>query len=107
MTDKVLLGLTGLATDVQSVSQLLRFKLNMYRLKEVRGRICSMSMLMNMPNFSAFGQERDMKVQTFTHLLSSTLYEKRFGPWFTEPVIAGLTEDNKPFISGMDLIGER
>jgi len=29
----------------------------------------------------------------------------RFGPWFTEPVIAGLTEDNKPFLSGMDLIG--
>ena len=29
----------------------------------------------------------------------------RFGPWFCEPVVAGLTEDNKPFLSGMDLIG--
>lgn len=29
----------------------------------------------------------------------------RFGPWFCEPVVAGLTEDNTPFLSGMDLIG--
>ena len=29
----------------------------------------------------------------------------RFGPWFCEPVVAGLTSDNKPFLSGMDLIG--
>lgn len=29
----------------------------------------------------------------------------RFGPWFVEPVIAGLTEDNKPFLSSMDCLG--
>lgn len=29
----------------------------------------------------------------------------RFGPWFCEPIVAGLTEDNTPFLSGMDLIG--
>jgi len=29
----------------------------------------------------------------------------RFGPWFTEPVIAGLREDGTPFMSGLDLIG--
>lgn len=29
----------------------------------------------------------------------------RFGPWFTEPVVAGLKDDNTPFMSGMDLIG--
>eukprot|EP01133_Synstelium_polycarpum_P017378 gene17378-20733_t len=28
-----------------------------------------------------------------------------FGPYFTEPVICGLDENDKPFISGMDLIG--
>ena len=33
------------------------------------------------------------------------LYYYRFGPWFTEPVIAGLRADNTPFMSGMDLIG--
>ncbi len=29
----------------------------------------------------------------------------RFGPWFCEPVVVGLKEDNTPFLSGMDLIG--
>jgi len=29
----------------------------------------------------------------------------RFGPWFIEPVIAGLTENDEPYICGMDLIG--
>ena len=33
------------------------------------------------------------------------LFCNRFGPWFCEPVVAGLTSDNKPFLSGMDLIG--
>ena len=83
MTDSVMLGLTGLATDVQTLQQLLTFKLNMYKLRE----------------------ERDMKPETFSALLSSTLYEKRFGPYFTEPIVAGLTAAGKPFLSAMDLIG--
>jgi 20S proteasome subunit beta 3 len=29
----------------------------------------------------------------------------RFSPWFCEPVVAGLNDQNEPFISGMDLIG--
>ncbi len=33
------------------------------------------------------------------------LYEKRFGPYFVEPVICGLEPDNKPFICATDLIG--
>jgi 20S proteasome subunit beta 3 len=46
-----------------------------------------------------------MKPETFSALLSTMLYEKRFGPWFCEPIVAGLSDDNKPFLSGMDLIG--
>jgi hypothetical protein len=38
--------------------------------------------------------------------VSSILYEKRFGPYYAEPVVAGLDADGKPFITGMDLIGE-
>ena len=41
----------------------------------------------------------------FPALLSTILYEKRFGPYFCEPVVAGLLDDNTPFLSGMDLIG--
>jgi 20S proteasome subunit beta 3 len=35
-------------------------------------------------------EERDMKPASFGKLVSSLLYEKRFGPYFIEPVIAGL-----------------
>ena len=40
-------------------------------------------------------------------MVSSALYEKRFGPYFVEPIIAGLdaTKNNAPFICAMDLIG--
>eukprot|EP00605_Chrysophyceae_sp_TOSAG23-4_P001143 GSChrysophyteH1.ASY1.ANO1.1250.1 assembled CDS len=83
VSDKVYVGMTGLASDVLTLDQLLKFKTNMYKLRE----------------------DRDMKPETFSALLSTMLYEKRFGPWFCEPVVAGLREDNTPFLSGMDLIG--
>ena len=35
-------------------------------------------------------EERNMKPATFAHMVSKTLYEKRFGPYFVEPVIAGM-----------------
>lgn len=35
-------------------------------------------------------EERDIKPASFGKLVSSLLYEKRFGPYFIEPVIAGL-----------------
>lgn len=83
VTDKVYAGLTGLASDVISIDQLLKFRCNLYKLRE----------------------NREIKPEAFSALLSSLLYEKRFSPWFCEPIVAGLTDDNKPFLSGMDLIG--
>ena len=82
--DTVYLGLTGLATDVASVSDLFRFKVNMYRLRE----------------------ERPIAPETFANLVSSSLYERRFGPWFVSPVVAGINATTgKPFICGFDSIG--
>lgn len=84
MHDKLYCGLAGLATDVQTLSANLKFRLNLYKLNE----------------------ERDMKPSTFSGLLTTVLYEKRFAPWFVEPVVAGLEgPDNKPFISAMDSVG--
>eukprot|EP00640_Fibrocapsa_japonica_P005259 CAMPEP_0113934278 /NCGR_PEP_ID=MMETSP1339-20121228/1621_1 /TAXON_ID=94617 /ORGANISM="Fibrocapsa japonica" /LENGTH=201 /DNA_ID=CAMNT_0000936011 /DNA_START=214 /DNA_END=819 /DNA_ORIENTATION=+ /assembly_acc=CAM_ASM_000762 len=83
MNDRLFLGLTGLATDIQTMQQLLKFRLNMYKLKE----------------------EREMRPEVFSAMMSSVLYEKRFGPYFVEPIIAGLKDDNTPFLSTMDLIG--
>lgn len=64
-----------------------RYRVNMYTIKE----------------------EREIDPETFAHLVSSTLYERRFGPFFVEPVIAGLSNSPsgavKPFIAATDLIG--
>lgn len=80
----VFLGLTGLATDVTTVGDLFRYKVNMYRLRE----------------------ERNIAPTTFANLVSSSLYERRFGPYFVSPVVAGLDpKTGKPFICGFDSIG--
>jgi 20S proteasome subunit beta 3 len=63
-------------------------------------------------------EEREITPVTFTHLVSSTLYERRFGPYFIQPVIAGMqpipvtgsepdvsSKRFKPFIAATDLIG--
>jgi 20S proteasome subunit beta 3 len=72
VNDTLMIGLAGLGTDVQTLyllpcmfllltlplrrSETFKFKTNMYRLKE----------------------EREIKPKTFAHLVSSTLYEKRY-----------------------------
>ncbi len=38
-------------------------------------------------------------------MVSAALYEKRFGPYFAAPVIAGLEEDGTAYLCGMDTIG--
>lgn len=47
-----------------------------------------------------------MRPPTFASLVSQVLYEKRFAPYYVEPVIAGLDgPENKPYVCAMDLIG--
>ncbi len=50
-------------------------------------------------------EERDIKPSSFAQLVSATLYERRFGPYFCSPVIAGLEPDGTPYLCGMDSIG--
>merc|ERR1719223_1110454 len=83
LTAPTFVGLAGLATDVQTMSQLLDFRIKLFSLRE----------------------ERVMQPKTVGNLISSMLYEKRFGPYFTEPVVAGLDKDNKPFMCAFDFIG--
>lgn len=84
MGPRLYVGLPGLATDVQTVSQRLKFRLNLYELREGR---C-------------------IKPKTFMSMVSNLLYERRFGPYFVEPVIAGLDpKTREPFVCSLDLIG--
>lgn len=78
------LGLTGLATDVITLSEVFRQKTNLYKMKE----------------------GHDIEPETFANLVSSTLYQKRFGPYFIGPLVAGInSKTSKPFICSFDLIG--
>lgn len=83
MTDKVYVGLAGLATDAQTIQNKLKFQIGKYELQE----------------------ERDMEPLVLSNVLSNLLYEKRFGPYFIEPIVAGLDSDNQPFLSSMDYLG--
>lgn len=84
MGDKLFCGLPGLATDVQTVANRLKFRLNLYELRE----------------------NRKIKPKTFLSMVSNLLYERRFGPYFVEPVVAGLEpKTNEPYIAALDLIG--
>ncbi|CAG0912303.1 unnamed protein product [Notodromas monacha] len=78
------IGYSGLGTDVQTVQERLSFRKNFYELRE----------------------GRKMHPNTFSHMVANFLYEHRFGPYFIEPVIAGLDPITfEPIVGGMDLIG--
>lgn len=78
------LGLPGLGTDTLTVHQRLRFRLNLYELRE----------------------NRRLRPKTLSSVVSNVLYEKRFGPYFVEPVIAGMDHvTGEPYICAMDLVG--
>ncbi|KAM7363143.1 proteasome subunit beta type-3 [Cochliomyia hominivorax] len=81
---RMFLGLVGLQTDILTVKDRLMFRKNLYETRE----------------------NREMQPARFASMLSSFLYEHRFGPYFIEPVIAGLDPKTmEPFICNMDLIG--
>ena len=50
-----LMGISGLGTDVQTFNSWMKFKMNLYKLKE----------------------GREMKASVFSKLVSTSLYEKR------------------------------
>jgi len=83
ISDRVWVGLPGLQTDAQTLYENFKFNVNLYKLRE----------------------ERDITPRVFSNMVASMLYQRRFAPWFVEPVICGLDDNNKPFISAMDLIG--
>ena len=59
------------------------FKVNLYRLRE----------------------NRNIKVKTFINLISAALYEKRWGPYFIQPIVVGLEDGKEPMVASYDSIG--
>jgi 20S proteasome subunit beta 3 len=83
INDTTVIGLTGLRSDQITFGNKLKFNMNMYQLRE----------------------ERNIGGEALGSLVSNMLYEKRFGPYFTEPVIASLNADGSVYMCGTDLIG--
>ena len=51
-------------------------------------------------------ENRKMRPQVAAEMISNMLYNKRFGGYITEPLVAGLDPlTNKPYICAMDTIG--
>ncbi len=61
----------------------MEFKVNLYRLRE----------------------NRNIKVETFINLISAALYEKRWGPYFVQPIVVGLEDGKIPMVASYDSIG--
>lgn len=83
ISDKILLGLTGLASDV------ITFK-----------NIC-------IQNYKLFSIKEgfDMNVEQFGTMIGNLLYEKRFSPYFVSPIVVGLNIENTPILYSYDSIG--
>eukprot|EP01056_Protomagalhaensia_sp_Gyna25_P001416 Protomagalhaensia_sp_Gyna_25__1415@NODE_1714_length_1592_cov_133_971024_g1404_i0_p1_GENE_NODE_1714_length_1592_cov_133_971024_g1404_i0NODE_1714_length_1592_cov_133_971024_g1404_i0_p1_ORF_typecomplete_len205_score26_26Proteasome/PF00227_26/6_1e35_NODE_1714_length_1592_cov_133_971024_g1404_i0306920 len=83
LSDKVYFAAIGFASDVQTAFKTLRFHAQLYKLRE----------------------DRDMPVQAARTYLANLLYQRRFGPWFIGPHVAGINSEGKPEAWGFDLIG--
>ena len=83
INDRCIVGLTGLRTDQQTFAAKLKYAIEMYKLRE----------------------ERNIPGKSLCALVSNMLYEHRFGPYFTEPVIACIQDDGSVYLCATDLIG--
>ena len=82
MQDNIIMGLGGLGTDVQTFSALMEEKINLYTLKE----------------------NKPMKPITFCNLVAYSLFQKRFGSYITQPIVAGM-QNGDPVLASYDSIG--
>jgi 20S proteasome subunit beta 3 len=80
---KLYLGLSAFVPDTQVLARRIQKNYNLFKLEE----------------------QREMEPAEFSSMISYILYSKRFTPYFTAPVVAGLAGDDRPYIAGMDSIG--
>merc|ERR550539_2260991 len=83
VTSKTVLGLGGLITDAQTFSNKLQYESRMYKLEH----------------------GREMNPKVVAKVTSKTLYEKRWSPFFLDPLVAGIDRNGNTYVAGMDLIG--
>ncbi|EPR78924.1 20S proteasome component beta 3 [Spraguea lophii 42_110] len=82
LNNNTMLGQAGFIPDNQRIVNILKKNINLYNLNEGR----------NMQ-------------EEVVDMLSYILYEKRFTPYYTQPVIAGRNKENKYYVASMDCVG--
>jgi len=84
ISDGLYVGLCGFASDALTVLDKLKLRKELYELRE----------------------SRKVKPKVFASMLSNLCYQRRFGSYFIEPLIAGLDpHTNVPYIADLDHIG--
>jgi 20S proteasome subunit beta 6 len=83
MTDKTIMATSGMFADFCELRKVLAAKLEIYDYKI----------------------ERQPTTESFAHLLSKTLYGRRFFPYYTFNLVAGLDKNGKGIVYGYDAIG--
>lgn len=91
--NNIILGMSGLSTDISSLYI-------EHDLKHFRSRVFD-------NKFKLFKLQRNSMMTTyqFMNFVSSTLYSRRFSPYFVEPVLCGIDHDGESRIASTDLIG--
>lgn len=83
ITPRIFVGFADFLPDGQQLLKELRMRVKLFRLNE----------------------ERDIEPDEVANLLSYILYSKRNMPYYTAPIVAGLSSDGRPYITGMDGLG--
>lgn len=83
LTSKCILAMAGCRTDQQALFREMKFKIEMYMHK------CG----------------KEMSTQSVAQLLSTTLYGRRFFPFYSFCLLAGLSEDGNGDVYNYDAIG--
>ncbi|AFN82500.1 20S proteasome subunit [Encephalitozoon romaleae SJ-2008] len=83
MGPRLYVGLSTFVPDTQVLLRRIRKNYNLFKLEE----------------------QREMEPEELSNMISFLLYSKRTSPYITAPIVAGLSSDGRPYISGMDCIG--
>eukprot|EP00924_Labyrinthula_sp_SR-Ha-C_P003567 maker-scaffold_53-snap-gene-1.12-mRNA-1 protein AED:0.01 eAED:0.01 QI:357/1/1/1/1/1/2/330/259 len=83
LSPTTLIGCGGCHADVVSLYNVLNYKATMYK----------------------FDHEQDMSTPAAAQLVSNTLYQKRFFPYYCVPVVCGLDEEGMGYVTNYDVVG--
>lgn len=83
LSDKTILAASGMYADYQELQRVLKVKLLAYQ----------------------YRMDRLPTTESIAHLLSKTLYGRRFFPYYTFNLVAGLDKEGRGVIYGYDAIG--